>query len=596
MQPSDAQNITLIEGQISGLQRQICDLQCRRNSFLPISRLPPELLCRVFVFIRESVPYLSYNIKDIPPWVKLITHVCRHWRETAHGCPQLWSKLYFDLSPPSWMQLQLQRSKDAPLSIFSNLIGTRPVEGLLNVLGQPHRLRMLSLCGFVDAEELQIYFGSLCNVSAPKLENLVLHLRSPVGSGHSNSLPPNLFLGGTPALHHLDLRGLLIPLTSPVYHNLSTLTLQNDDTSVTLNPRTLFGALSRCPNLQLLDVAVHLPEEIIDFHMPRSIVLKDLKSLRLRSCFLRCASLVKHLAIPLSATVDIQAIDDILNDVFRRQEAYSDAKAFASALDAAWLSNPLAHNFARHTSSTVHSPRRSIRALRLKFGYADRMELELGFQNHEFGSLSTDGPWPGCPLRINVDGNFSVVKHFISDPLTMDQLDSAVISGYSHKSLWPRLKKLPNLRSVYIDKPETYNFFQCINDDPAMHRHGEGASLAETDASTLPFGHFANVTNIAFDRGNFGASVYDNPHRNRDTPIDFNAFLSFLKFRFDRQAPIRRLRFHRCINLFSHHIQQIESYVSDVFWDRHEEEKNDWHLRRNILYHDRDSEEEHSDR
>src|SRR4051812_18655028 len=67
----------------------IQELKFRRNATVPISRLPPEIFCRVFEFICEGDGYRGLL------WIQL-THVSRHWRNVAASCPSLWTK------PPLW--------------------------------------------------------------------------------------------------------------------------------------------------------------------------------------------------------------------------------------------------------------------------------------------------------------------------------------------------------------------------------------------------------------------------------------------------------------------------------------------------------------
>ncbi|KAJ6607511.1 hypothetical protein B0H10DRAFT_551566 [Mycena sp. CBHHK59/15] len=92
-----------IDQEISKFQDSVRALQSRRNALSPVSRLPPEMLSRIFLFCSDS---------DSLKWIKEVSHICRHWRSVALGCPNLWSFPVF--SQPKWADEMLKRSKMAP--------------------------------------------------------------------------------------------------------------------------------------------------------------------------------------------------------------------------------------------------------------------------------------------------------------------------------------------------------------------------------------------------------------------------------------------------------------------------------------------------
>jgi hypothetical protein len=95
-----------LDHQIRKYQESIRALQSRRNALSPIGRLPPEILSLVFVFCTSS---------DSLSWVRVVSHICRHWRGVALSCPSLWSFPVF--SHPTWAEEMLQRSKMTPLTV-----------------------------------------------------------------------------------------------------------------------------------------------------------------------------------------------------------------------------------------------------------------------------------------------------------------------------------------------------------------------------------------------------------------------------------------------------------------------------------------------
>ncbi|KAF9051790.1 hypothetical protein BJ165DRAFT_1303086, partial [Panaeolus papilionaceus] len=112
-----------IDEEVAALQASICELYNKRNRFVPISRLPPEIISRVFLCLRDHVssasnplaPILRSHEQHIQKLSWTVTmRVCRQWRDIALGYPELWNNI--DLSLPfPWVEAFLERSRAAPL-------------------------------------------------------------------------------------------------------------------------------------------------------------------------------------------------------------------------------------------------------------------------------------------------------------------------------------------------------------------------------------------------------------------------------------------------------------------------------------------------
>ncbi|KAJ7146618.1 hypothetical protein C8R44DRAFT_864361 [Mycena epipterygia] len=110
------------------------NLQCSALETLvsPILRIPPELLCHVFILAlprrtptSPTIPVLGARILRGPwnlagPWV--FGQVCRHWRVLALSFPNLWTSIVASTS--LWgrelplLNIQLHRSGNAPLDLL----------------------------------------------------------------------------------------------------------------------------------------------------------------------------------------------------------------------------------------------------------------------------------------------------------------------------------------------------------------------------------------------------------------------------------------------------------------------------------------------
>ncbi|KAI0066389.1 hypothetical protein BV25DRAFT_1835461 [Artomyces pyxidatus] len=89
-----------------------CSINEKHNAHSPVSRLPVELLTRIFhlVAISERAGDVLWRTSFRDPigsrlgWIK-VTFVCRRWREVALGCAKLWSNVPLSLAqdlPPWW--------------------------------------------------------------------------------------------------------------------------------------------------------------------------------------------------------------------------------------------------------------------------------------------------------------------------------------------------------------------------------------------------------------------------------------------------------------------------------------------------------------
>ena len=93
----------------------LSNLRAQKNAFLPICRLPPEILANIFTHgARDYHENNGLSGFRIPGWVN-VSYVCRHWRNVALDCPTLWT--YHFTASLRWTEELLVRSKQASLRI-----------------------------------------------------------------------------------------------------------------------------------------------------------------------------------------------------------------------------------------------------------------------------------------------------------------------------------------------------------------------------------------------------------------------------------------------------------------------------------------------
>ncbi|KAI0035255.1 hypothetical protein K488DRAFT_83218 [Vararia minispora EC-137] len=187
--------------------------RAHRNAFLPIYRLPNEVLSRVFSWT-SALSSRAVNI-NILSWVFAATCTCRRWRAVACADPALWRDIDARLGP-EWVGQFFRRVRSIQVDFTVSDskyagIGVVVLEEFLN------RIRSASLTSHRFA--LQAYLVALTASPAPHLQSIKLsctpwdpHLRLPKG------LDQNV-----PHLRSITLHGFIVPWTSLFFPELEEL-------------------------------------------------------------------------------------------------------------------------------------------------------------------------------------------------------------------------------------------------------------------------------------------------------------------------------------------------------------------------------------
>lgn len=99
-------------GKILRLLHHILALRGIRNSLSSVSRLPPEVLLRVFHSCTPRHVEKENNRDGLA-----FSQVCASWRRLALADPSLWA--HIDLRRPSIVELMVKRSQSMPVSLFN---------------------------------------------------------------------------------------------------------------------------------------------------------------------------------------------------------------------------------------------------------------------------------------------------------------------------------------------------------------------------------------------------------------------------------------------------------------------------------------------
>ncbi|KAF8189677.1 hypothetical protein BJ912DRAFT_878727 [Pholiota molesta] len=241
------------------LQTCILAMKLQRNGLLPISRLPPEIMCYIFTLgqLPDRELYFGEPRRDRLDWINF-THVCRHWRDIALNSPTLWVDL--PVGNFRWVEEMLERSKGSGLIIEVPPFFTSRDPGL--ELAFEHLCRIKALCLRGLSQATWTNFQKMLSGSAPQLRSLRL-MQQRLHDAPDALQQPLLISGDvlcqTEQLRKLELIKFEVNWNSHS-HLLRSLThLKLDVTSLpatsVMTDKQFMDALNNMPDLEVLDLA-----------------------------------------------------------------------------------------------------------------------------------------------------------------------------------------------------------------------------------------------------------------------------------------------------------------------------------------------------
>jgi hypothetical protein len=182
----------LYDPQIYGIELDLSEvlqaIRVIRNTPVPVNRLPPEILSKVFEYRTSEQDLVA------------ATHVCRHWRFILISNPSLWSCFRLESSHDlGRTPTCLERSKSVPIDVNVNIDILRDPEVLAHFAPHIARTRSLIIHGSHGVHAASLHF---CN-PAPSLQHL--EISSQKGISH---LPGNFLGHQTPSLRSVTFRGV----------------------------------------------------------------------------------------------------------------------------------------------------------------------------------------------------------------------------------------------------------------------------------------------------------------------------------------------------------------------------------------------------
>ncbi|KIK01161.1 hypothetical protein K443DRAFT_576640 [Laccaria amethystina LaAM-08-1] len=546
-----------IDQDIERLEGAIRALKSRRNSLAGISRFPTEILSRIFICCAATCER-GEPAQLTMDWVK-VTHVSRHWRTVAIGCPRLWTTLVF--TQPRWVEEMLKRSKMAPLVIDAR-VGSKSTEAVQLAMDHISRVRELSIV-CPSASSLGKLFSSVPR-AAPMLQILVLsttinYYADPFRDKYS--IPTELFSDDSSQLRRLELIHCNLDWTSHLLKGLTHLKIH--DTAPGTRPSTslFLDVLEQLPTLTVLDLKDALPSDgSSTVSHQRNVKLRSLTNLHLSDPGSDCANALRHLSVPSSATLKLSC-HIVVSD--------ADLSSILTFVSGLWESAAI-------VSSAAKPYKCPIRSLRIRGFGSPALGLQAWPTVLSFQALSgnPDPPpfidlcfqWPsGITLGIwdKIIGGACAV-------LPLEQLASldfvSAIRQMPEQMLLRRFGKLAHLRSIRASGLAIHMLLSAMIAEPStatstnVSANLSTQKLSHNREEMPPAVFFPSLLHLIIEETNFDSSC-------NGEYAELEDLKACLMERYERKAEVRKLTLSRCRRLRTEHVDELRELVVNVVWD-----------------------------
>ena len=297
--------ISTIDKGIEATKQFLRSLFTCRNTLVPISVLPPEILARVFHFL--ALGGGPFGGRRNLGWIS-VTHVCRHWRQVALDNSSLWANIWTTPKNTQWISEMLARSKNAPLDIVFNADAKSIREALLMIIPHISRTRKLHLYNLSTRQSDGV--REIYSCEAPALEHFVFTAEADSPNIFRDLNVNILFKGHFPRLRTFSISQIVIPWSLVPRGQLTQLEIicRTNAVDPPGDVNELIDLLDHCPSLEILTLDSSLPFQLTGFSHGRTIHLPHLSRLRLRGSISCITNMLKMLKLPSSTTLHLKCI------------------------------------------------------------------------------------------------------------------------------------------------------------------------------------------------------------------------------------------------------------------------------------------------
>ncbi|KAF9530411.1 hypothetical protein CPB83DRAFT_850875 [Crepidotus variabilis] len=525
----------LIDQQIAQFEKSIQQLKNQRNQNSSITRLPPEILGKIFAEAAYTETGEKLGKAPSPAERFNFSFVSQHWRSVAISTPEVWGILpdgYVE-----WCQIMLGRSKTTDLTVAINLLtpgSTR--ETFVKEVTSYHVHRL---------QELTIRFSSIATqrildgfpASAPRLHILRLMFATFGSMDPGLTLPDHSFSDAH--LSTLELKGCNLNWKSPLFTGLRSLKLTIGNTHAT-SRADFYEALKRMPGLEVLDIDNFNPSDSLVFD--QSIPLCSLQQLCITSTSSSALNILQYLAVPVSVMVDLRCSAPLPT------QTQTNAEAARSTLTS---------TISRFFSSMIgDNP-----------GDAPQYHTIFVSRQSWFAIEAWRKPWIySSPSVARTDKANFALRIYASDPFLAEILSTIPLSQIKTLSISTHLTQtflmanfgnLPKLNTVVVNggSPVITQLFKALTS-----KKNNKASYYR-----VVFPHLQHLIM-------YGAIFSE---QDEVDYITVNSLRDCLMERSERGAPIQKLSILDCFDINKDEIQLLEELVVDVDWDGVEMEYED---------------------
>jgi len=514
------ENSRLIDPDMSQHENRIQELKTRRNTFAPISCLPTEVLCRIFLLVRDSTA-------DWKPllWIK-VTHTSLHWRNVALTFPNLWTLL--PLENAQWTEEMLKRSEMASLIVKVDASSRKfsSVANMTAALSQISRIKELQV--YLNGPGATAAMQKILTIlprAAARLE--VLRISARIRSHTSGTARiPSKALCETPSLRQLELYLCDFCWDSQLLSGLTHLTLHSVSSNARPTLTQLLEVLRSCPDLQVLDLKHCFPA--LSSQQPLvPIYLQHLRSLVLNGTLTELEPLLKNCSIQATSKIRISCRDTSGFD--------ADFSALVSAI----------RSLRRENSSSSLPLARSVC---LKMLAPDSVKLAFSYNALPESAFtlyhtSVDFTWTGGGAASELDAHVRRICDI--HPLDDATVLSCYTSNVSSQTIADVFGRLPQLQGIYSSSQAALPILQAITMTPSP------------GSTTIAF---PALRNLMLNDVDF---VYNGP-------IDVDWMRDQLIERYERGFEVWELCLSNCSRLKAEDVKLFREVIVDVAWDENE--------------------------
>ncbi|KAJ4469563.1 hypothetical protein J3R30DRAFT_3304062, partial [Lentinula aciculospora] len=554
-----------IDQEILRYEEAVRDLKSRRNLLAPISQLPAEILCTIFLFCSVADPLTGTTYPADYRWRWItVTHISRLWRDIALSCPALWSKPEF--TKTEWAYEMIRRSKMAPLIIEvtpNNWITPRVVDAVSEGLKHLPRINEIHLS--VSRENMDKLLSGI-NHPAPFLRTLFLDISRNDPYYHSRAEPyilPGDFLGGDASrLSHIELTRCHLRWDSSLLRNISFLKVHNPGPPApTLDQ--FIDALAGMPQLEVLDLENTLPGTPLTKATERpGVTLLRLRKLRTVGALNECAIFLEHVVLPPNATIHIVA---------KCGDAPESGSPTLQLIHDVCQHLPVVREMASSKSSTNCPPIKSLLVHSTGIGSGVVVEAWNSMTFNSFACAPSVG-WLKLEFSWQRAGDKQLhneVVVAVCRPLPLTHLRNLHVRNVYHDSVSsPTFARtfgtLPKVNSLTVEGSSAYELVDALN----QHTGSKSTSLTgvASSSTSIPSPSRPTLAFPALRTLKLLEADFDRDHEAYNTLLQ--PLINCLMQRYEHKSEIQKLILERCTHLTLQDVGKLEEVVADVDWDQ----------------------------